>query len=168
LNLADAIAAAHAQNEAKFTAQVAPYGELDNEAQMHLAAFIKWCGAHGVRSLPATPASVAMFVMGTRPEEVAPALMAIQELHDSKGLPSPVATAAVRSAVSRTLKLKPPRSWRKAEQLMFGELPPEIRAAIERREQQRETELRRLMNQLTELKRHGGAKPAIEEKEITK
>jgi hypothetical protein len=167
LNLAAAIAAAHAQNERALAAQVAPYGELDNEAKVHFAAFVRWCGDHGVRSCPATPATGAMFVMGTRPQEVAPALMAIQELHDSKGLPSPVATAAVRSAISRVLELKPPRSWSKAERLLFAGLPNDIRCVVTHRDHQRDVELRRLQNELAEL-RHGGAKPAIEEKEITK
>lgn len=148
--LADLIANAHAANEAKLTAQVPRY-DLDNEARQTVGPFVRFCADHGVPFLPAAPATVAAFVMGASPEEVGPTLMAVQELHDSKGLPSPVATAAVRSAISRILKLKPPRSWRKHEQLLFADLPPEIRAVVERREQQRDTELRRLQGKVHHL-----------------
>jgi hypothetical protein len=170
MNLADAISQAHAANESKLAAQVPAY-QMDSQAQRASAAFVRWCNDRGVRPLPAAPATVAAYVqfIGARPEEVASALMAIQEIHDEKGMPSPVAAAAVRSTVTRILDLKPPRSWRKAEQLMFAELPIEVRAVIARREEDRDRELRRLQNELAKLKyRHGGAKPAIEEKEITK
>jgi hypothetical protein len=156
VNLADAIAAAHAQNESALAAQIAPY-ELDNEARQFAGTFVRWCNDHGVRSCPATPATVAAFVrsMGASQKEIAEALAAIVELHDSRGLSNPVATAAVRSELSRILKLRPPRSWRIAEQLMFAELPPEIGAAVERREQQRDIELRKMQNELAELKQKG-------------
>lgn len=164
--LADAIAAAHAQNEAALSPQ-APRYDLDTEARQFAGTFIRWCADHGVRSCPAMPATVAAFVrsVGASKKEIAAPLTAIAELHDSQGLSNPVATAAVRAELGRALKLKPPRSWRKAEQLMFSELPPEIRAAVERREEQRDTQLRKLQNEVAEL-RHGGAKSAIEEKEI--
>jgi hypothetical protein len=98
-------------------------------------------------------------------EEMAAAVTAIAELHDSQGLSNPVATAAVRSELSRVLRLKPPRGWRSAEKLLFAELPPEIAVVVARREEQRDIELRRLQNEVAKL-RHGGAKPAIVEKEI--
>jgi hypothetical protein len=150
--LGDAIAQAHAQN-------------LDGDASRLAGTFVRWCADHGVRSCPATPAIVAAFVrsMGVSTEEVAAALVAIAELHDRAEASNPVATAAVRAELSRILKLKPPRSWRNADRPMFAELPPEIRAVIARREEDRDRELRRLQNEVAKLKyRHGGAKPAIE------
>ena len=156
MNLADAIAAAHEQNERAMAAQVAPY-QMDNEARRAVETFIRWCADSGVRSLPATPATVAAFVRSiyANKEETAETLAAVAELHDSRGLSNPVATAAVRTEIGRRWKLKPPRSWRKAEQLMFAELPPEIGAAIERREGQRDTELRRLQSKVADLKQKG-------------
>jgi hypothetical protein len=153
VNLADAIAAAHAQNEAALAAQVAPY-ELDNEARQFVETFVRWCNDHGVRSCPATPATVAAFVrsMGASQKEIAEALAAVGELHDAQGLANPCATAPVRAELTRILEIRPPRSWRRAEQLMFSELPAEIRLVVERRERQRDTELRRLQAKVHQLK----------------
>jgi hypothetical protein len=62
------------------------------------------------------------------------------------------------------------RSWTPYERALWAELPPVIRNAIERRERERDVALRRMQNQVAELrKRHGGAKPAnIDIKEIAK
>jgi hypothetical protein len=69
------------------------------------------------------------------------------------------------------LHIDPPRSWRKPEQEMFVTLPVEIRAAISRREKQRETEVRRLQNLVADLKRlnqtAADTKPVNTEKETT-
>lgn len=168
MNFADAIAKAHDQNERALAGQVAPY-QMDVEAQQSIGQFVRWCADHGVRSCPATPATVAAFVRFTGSEISAALLSAIAECHDAANLANPVATAAVRSELNRVLRLTPPRSWKAHEKLLWADLPPDIRATVARREQQRETEVRRMMSKVDELKkRHGGAKPAIEEKEITK
>ena len=169
MNLAEAISAAHHANEAKLAAGVAPY-QMDDEAQRSIGPFIRFCTDHGVRHCPASPASIAAFVhfVGKDQEALATSLIAIAELHDQHQLPNPTATACVRAALAQTLELTPPRSWTKAEKLLFSGLPAEVRAIVSHRDHQREKEMRRLQNELSELKRHGGAKPAIEEKEITK
>jgi hypothetical protein len=166
VNLADAVASAHAQNEAALAARIAPF-QMDSEAQRSIGAFIRWCADNGLRSCPAAPAAVAAFVrsMGASKEEIAEAVAAIVELHDSRGQSNPVATAAVRAELIRVGNLKPPRSWRNEEKLLFVDLPLEIQATVGRREEQRDTELRRLQNEVAKL-RHGGAKPAIKDKEI--
>jgi hypothetical protein len=158
--LSHAIAAAHAQN-------------LDGEARQLAGAFVRWCADHGVQSCPAAPKTVAGFVrwfaqsMAANQEEMAAALDAVADLHDGAGAANPVATAAVRAELIRVLRLKPPRGWRDAEKPLFADLPPEIQAIVARREEQRDTELRRLQNEVAKL-RHGGAKSASIEKEISR
>ena len=154
--LANAIADAQARNEAALGATMQPY-TIDAEAQSAIAEWRRWCADNGVRACPAHPASVAVWMrsmgaLGIPEEKIASALTAIAELHDSRGLANPCATASVRAELTRALEIKAPRSWRRAEQLMFSELPAEIRLAVERRERQRDTELRRLQAKVHQLK----------------
>jgi hypothetical protein len=154
--LASAIADASARNEAALAATMQPY-TLDAVAQSAIAEWRRWCGDNGLRACPAHPASVAVWIrsmgaLGIPEEKIASALTAVGELHDARGLANPCATAAVRSELTRMLELKPPRSWRRAEQLIFSELPAEIKLTIERRERQRDTELRRLQAKVHQLK----------------
>lgn len=156
MTLASAIADAHGRNEAALAATVQRY-DLDAEAQSAIAEFRRWCADNGLRACPAHPASVAVWVrslgaLGADEKAISSALTAIAELHDSRCLANPAATAAVRREVIRILELRPPRSWKRAEQLMFSDLPPEIRLAVKRREQQRDTELRRLQAKVHQLK----------------
>jgi hypothetical protein len=166
LNLADAIQKAYVENERAMAAQVPRY-QMDDDSKRGIVPFVKWCGDHGVRSLPAAPASIAGFVrfMGKDQEAVASALVAIAAMHDQHQLPSPTATACVRAALAETLELKPPRSWTEAEKLLFSDLPAEVRTIVSHRDHQRHTEMRRLQNEVADLKkRHSGAdnKPAFE------
>lgn len=156
MTLASAIAEATARNEAALAATMQPYAP-DEESQSVVAEWRTWCGNNGLRACPAHPASVAVWVrhmgaLGLSEEKIAAALTAVAELHDSRGLANPCATAPVRAELTRMLELKPPRSWRRAEQLLFSELPAEIRLAVERRERQRDTELRRLQAKVHQLK----------------
>jgi hypothetical protein len=155
VTLASAIAEATARNEAALAATVQPYA-IDAGAQSAIAEWRRWCGDNGVRPCPAHPAAVAVWVrsmgaLGLSEEKIAAALTAVGELHDARGLANPCATAPVRSELTRMLELRAPRSWRRAEQLMFSELPAEIRLAVERRERQRDTELRRLQAKVHQL-----------------
>ena len=173
MNLAAAIAGAH---EAAITADMQCHAvPLDAAECDAIARLRKWCQEIGVSSCPCKPLTLAAFIrseaaLGVAPEEIATTYCgAISELHNHYGHANPTATTPVRLELSRILKLTPPRSWPKKDRLMFAGLPPEARAIIARREEDRDRELRRLQNELAKLKyRHGGAKPAIEEKEITK
>jgi hypothetical protein len=174
MTLADAIAKAHVLNEEKLAAGI-PIPQLDADAELHLASFNRFCSQHGVRNCPARPQVVAAFIraeekFGTEPQTIALILSAIEILHDRHGQSNPVASAVVRAQLERILRTEPPRSWAKAEQLMFAALPPEIRAVIVRRERDRERWLRNKMNELAELKKRqsdGAAKP-VTNKEDTK
>jgi hypothetical protein len=80
-------------------------------------------------------------------------------------------TAAARAVLEREFNFDIPRSWKIPEKEMFCTLPAEIRAAVSRREKQRETEVRRLQNSVAELKRFQTApeisKPVTNDKENT-
>jgi hypothetical protein len=168
------IAKAQQLNEDKIAAGVARVRpEIDHDAEFRLRQFADWCRGQGIRRCPAAVASVALYVRslhqtGVEPAKILLALEAIQAAHDHHGLPSPCATAVVRSELGRITNIQPPRSWRKNEQLVFMGLPVEIRAAIERREHQREVQMRRCQNDAAELKKRqsdGAAKPVTKPNE---
>ncbi len=61
--------------------------------------------------------------------------------------------AALKERELRERGLVAPRSWPKEEKLMFLSLPEPIQRIIGLREKQRETELRRVQNELANLKK---------------
>jgi hypothetical protein len=173
MTLADAIEQQTAANEERLSAGIRVSMQLDADAALRLDSFNRFCTQHGVRNCPSRPSTVAAFVrseksLGTEPHKIALALSAIELLHDRHSCANPVATAVVRKELERILQIEAPRSWSKAEQLMFASLPGEIRAVISRREQQRETALRRAQNKAAEAKRQSGGadKPATDKEEI--
>jgi hypothetical protein len=171
MTLADAIAKAHVLNEEKLATGI-PIPQLDADAELHLAAFNRFCAQHGVRNCPTRPQVVAAFIraeekFGTPPETMALILSAIEALHIRHGMSNPLATPVCREQLERVLKTEAPRSWPRAEKLMFAALPPEIRAVIAKRERDRERWLRNKMNELAEeLKRlRSGADKPVANKE---
>jgi hypothetical protein len=74
----------------------------------------------------------------------------------------------VRYAIQNLTNIEPPRSWTNAEKLEFAALPPEIQAALARREADREKAMRQSQNEAAELRKQVTAtanKPAETEKE---
>ena len=130
---------------------------LDPDARAALGGFVDWCAAVGVRHCPAKPSTVAAWVFQARPDAVLQTVHAIASLHDFYFKPNPTAAAQVRAALEDKLKIEPPRSWTKNEKVSFAQLPSDVRAAISRREQQRDRELRRLQNETAELRKIGDA-----------
>ena len=148
------------RNEATLTAQLAPQlpppPELDNEIRRHLAPFITWATAVGVRYCPAKPTVVAAYVfaasaISTSEDIVLAQVEAISILHDHYQLPDPTCTTAARFALDHaTVKTEPPRSWKKEEKVVFLRLPADIRAVVSRRDREAEVALRRKQNELAE------------------
>ena len=149
------------QGEAEVLAKVADQlpvpPELDNETREDLQPFVAWTTKANVRYCPAKPFVIAQYIIdtatGTSTLTLLRRLNAISALHDRHGLADPVSTTIVRSVLSDVVVVEPPRSWRKPEKEMFVTLPVEIRAAVARREREREIETRRLQNSVAELKR---------------
>jgi hypothetical protein len=150
---------------------VAP--ELAPGDQQLLAPFVDWCARNSCRRCAAKPATVAAFVIhqrdsGVPPDHVVGTLAAIERLHDARRLANPVRTAIVSAVLSdERIIYDRPRSWRKEEMRDWSSLPPMIKAAITRRERERENYLRNLQNELAELRKlkPDTAKP-VEQKEV--
>jgi hypothetical protein len=114
-----------------------------------LEPFQAWCGSRGVRPLPATPATVAAYIQSLPEGQISAALDAIQAAHDYIGVSSPVGSHSVRTVLAHRLTIfSAPRSWRRDEQLLWDQLPPEIKRTITRREADRDTALRNKQNEL--------------------
>lgn len=149
--------------------------ELDAETIAALNPFVEFCTASGVHHAPATPATCAAYILhqaseGIPADRVVAEVSAISQLHDYYGFANPVATASARFVLGQVLQVEPPRSWTRLEKGMFNQLPPEIRAAIARRETEREKITRRAQNLAAELSKRlpdGADKPVINGKETT-
>ena len=147
-----------------------PPQEIDEETRQALQPFVQWTTKTNARYCPAKPLTVAAYVLeqsatGASTEKLLQSLDAIGRLHDLHNLASPVGTHAVRAALESVTGFEPPRSWKAEEKELFVTLPAEIKAVVSRREQQREKELRRLQNELAQLKR---STVAADTKEPTK
>ena len=132
--------------------------ELDDEARAHLKHFIEWASDNSVRFCPVKPQVLAAYILtqastGLDEQSLLKEVESIDRLHQRHGLASPVATTAARAALEAVLRIEPPRSWKVPEKEIFVTMPVEIRAAVARREQQRETEVRRLQNCIAEEKK---------------
>jgi hypothetical protein len=145
----------------------------DHEGQL-LGGFIEWCQARSVRRCPAKPTTVAAFVLhqkevGVKAEHILATLTVIEKHHDLHNIANPVRTAIVSTALERVVNEGRPRSFTKEESRDWWSLPPMIKAAIGRRERERETYLRRIQNELAELKKNqpDAAKPVETAKEVT-
>jgi hypothetical protein len=161
---------------AKLAAELPQQPELNDQTRADLQPFLNWTTQANVRYCPAKPFVVAAYVIdqattGASTETLLRRVNAISALHDRYNLADPVSTAAARYALATAIPSEPPRSWNKAEKAAFVGLPPEVKAAIQRRDHQREVELRRMQNQVAELKRQTTAadtKEPVEIKEETK
>src|SRR5262245_28166478 len=159
--LADMLAQVRANEVAQAEAQIAscfpPPRQLSPEEQQRLVPFLSWCSGQGVRACPARPTTVAAFAQfqqdrGVPRQAIADILSAIEDLHTAASVGNPVATPVVRT-VTGASTIEAPRSWDKESKFAFRELPPEIQAVIAKREQDRETAMRRAQNEAGELRR---------------
>jgi hypothetical protein len=159
LTLDHAISAALEFNEQKLSKKVPlPPTRLSEEQAIAFEHFAIYCRQQGVRSLPARPTTIALY-LSTALADAFAAAEAIRVAHQVHSLPCPISTDVVRFRLNELMSDKPPRSWRAAEKLLWCELPPEIRTVIKRREQEDAAAVRRLMC--------GAAKPATNKEEGT-
>jgi hypothetical protein len=161
-NLVTAIDLAQQANEKRIAAEInAPKHKIDDtEALLILRDFAEWCRSRGVKWLPATPATCAAWVHFQHVDHIAPetivkAIEAIQIAHDQHGFANPIATAAVRAELGRILDIKPPRTWKKEEHLVFNGLPIEVCDVIKRHADLDSLTLRRLQNRVAEISKKG-------------
>jgi hypothetical protein len=148
-------------NEAALASCFPPPPQMSPEGQQQVIPFLQWAEAQKVRALPARPCSVAAFAqwqrdLGVPKAKINATLSAISALHIAASVGDPVATPTVRM-ITAASTIEPPRSWTKDEKQLFTELPVEIQRAVSRRERDREVQLRRMQNELAELKRQRAA-----------
>jgi hypothetical protein len=143
-----------------------PRIELTPDVLARFDRFSKWCAVKQVRRLPAKPKTVAAFVLeqdalGVPAQQIISILNAIELSHDHHSLSNPTQTAIVRSALEQVIKTEPPRSWRAEEKAEFAMLPPDVRAAIARRESDRDKALRQAQQRLADERKRlaNGADP---------
>jgi hypothetical protein len=159
--LVTAIDLAQAANEKRIADEInSPKhdGPSDAGALMALRSFAGWCTSRGVKWLPAMPSTVAGWIRFQEGHKIAgetilKALEAIEAAHNNATpcYANPIATSAVRSELSRVLKIGPPPSWLKTDWPLFYGLPVEVRAILERRDKQNRVEIRRLQNKVSHL-----------------
>jgi hypothetical protein len=147
-----------------------PPPQMSPQQQHDVIVFVNWCEQSRVRSLAARPASVAAFCqwqqdLGVPKDKISATLSAISALHIAASMGDPCATPLVRT-ITAASTIDPPRSWTRDEQQAFRELPVEIQRVVARRERDREVQLRRMQNELAELKKQlmaaAATKPADE------
>ena len=174
MTLADAIALQTAANEQKLSEGIPRIRTLEPDGAIRLQAFERWCREQGVRSAPSHPATVATYIrnqeaLGVEPNKIFKSCEAIEALHSDNGFANPIATSVVRAELERVLKavdaVSAPRSWPRAEQLLWATLPIEIRAIIARRERDRERWVRKTVEELRRQS-DGAAKPVTNQKEV--
>jgi hypothetical protein len=150
--------------------------ELAPGDQELLAPWLTWCRDKSVRHAPAKPWCCAAYAIdrakhGIDGQQIVSELRAISRLHFKFGLADPCSGPVIDRALQNIIPERPPRSWRKEEWSGWWSLPATTKAAIDRRERERETKLRQLQNEVAELKKKlvqtDAAVPAIIEKEIS-
>jgi hypothetical protein len=117
--------------------------------------FAAWCEMKSLRSLPALPASVALFVLEHAVDiaEVAPVVKEISDAHLARGFADPTATWPVPVAMNSAAKIEPPRSWPKALKQRFPELPFDVQTYLAPHEAQRDRVVRRAQNEAAEARK---------------
>jgi hypothetical protein len=162
---------------AEFAKRVSlPPIDLPAGVRAALDPFNHWASKRHARRCPARPATVALFAleqndMGVACDVILAQLAAIEAMHDKFSLSNPVRTAAVRYAMETIVKADPPRSWPKKDKAAFAMLPSDIRLILAKRQEQMDTEIRRLQSKVArelELRQTNGADTKIVHIEIEK
>jgi hypothetical protein len=127
--------------------------------------FAAWCERKGVKTLPARPASVALFVLengGLGVDALALMVLKISQFHLRRGQADPTSGYPVATALNRIAKIDEPRSWPKEKKARFTSMPYDLQKYVAAHEGQREKEIRRAHNDAATARRELAAiqKPA--------
>ncbi|OSJ16839.1 hypothetical protein BST63_10565 [Bradyrhizobium canariense] len=93
------------------------------------AEFVAWCKQNGVASLPARPASIALFVLESGHigiDKLARMVVEISRCHLRRGQADPTSGYPVSAALNHLGKIDAPVSWPKDMRPRFSELPYEL------------------------------------------
>lgn len=108
--------------------------------------FARWCAINGAQPIPASPASVARFVLDIAPlgiQQVWELVCEISRDHYTIGLADPTQGGPVSAALNTIAKIEPPRAWPKQYKFRFEQLPYDLQAFFAAHENRREKEIRR-------------------------
>lgn len=159
MNLSDAIAQLQIVNDQQTANSLGISPRQPTAEQVgFFRGFQSHCVQKGCLPVP-KPALVADWLNTLDTEHLEAACRSVEVVCDHQFLSNPCATLAVRIVLERRLRTECPRSWTKDDRLVFATLPPEIRSIVLRRENERDTALRRAQNQLAAKR-----KPATTEK----
>ena len=120
--------------------------------------FVDWCKARGAAAYPTQPRLLAEFVTGNASMGADWAESVVNDvvaLNLQVGLANPAATPAVIGALTSIRSIEPPRSWPREQWAHFHALPLTTQRYVLRREAERDKEVRKLQNEVANLKRQG-------------
>jgi hypothetical protein len=118
--------------------------------------FERWCVLNGHKPHGASPMVIARFVADIAPMGISDVWQAVQKIsraHYTIGLADPTLGGPVAAAINEIAKIDPPRSWPAEEKLRFLTLPYDIQAYLAKRQTSDDTLIRRLQNQIAQLKK---------------
>jgi hypothetical protein len=153
-NINGVIARMQIVNEQQIAGSLGVSPQRPTEEQVALfRGFQSHCVQKGAMPHP-TPALVADWLNTLDSKDLDAACRAVEVVCDFQFLANPIATLSVRRVLERRLRTECPHSWDRAARLEFASCPPELRSIILKREQQRDTALRRSQNKLaSEIKK---------------
>lgn len=118
--------------------------------------FVEWCRMRGVPAYPTQPRLLAQFIENNAklgPDWAECVVNEIVAANLEVGLANPAATPAVIGALSALRAIDPPRSWPKDQWPHFAVLPLPTQRYLVERDTEVSKEVRRLQNQVADLKR---------------
>jgi hypothetical protein len=121
-----------------------------------MTLFERYCALHGHQPFGASPAIVAQFATDIAPmgiEHVWEALRDVSRMHYTHGFPDPTLGPTVATALNNIVRVDFPRSWPKELRERFEMLPHEIRHWLATRQTADDALIRKLQNELAQLKK---------------
>jgi hypothetical protein len=118
--------------------------------------FERWAALNGLKAHGASPTTIAKFVADIASMGISRVWRAVQEIsraHYVIGLADPTLGGPVAAAVNEISKITPPRSWPKEEQIRFLTLPYDVQLIVEKRERDRDNQVRAMQNEFAAIKR---------------
>lgn len=131
-----------------------------------LAVFLNWCRLKRVRSLPASPTDLAMFVIECETfgiDTLAAAVGAVGSAHRSRGLADPTSGFPVSVALNRIAKIDLPKGWAEAERKDWDSLPYQLQRRLSERQEGRDKYLRSLRSDADKWRAHAKKEMVVDE-----
>jgi len=151
-------------DKSKGSLRIPPQPTVTDEQAIRFEHFRGWCAQRGIRDFPSSPVAIASFLAEAADGDVIPYCESVGAVQDALGLASPIQTHAVRTVLARLPCPDFPRSWNGEDRAAFLAVDPITRKILLRREQERDTALRRAQNVLSDERKRlgsGAVEPTI-------